>query len=83
MISVVGEIRTGSYTKNDGTKVYTTDIVVNESYFCESKASAEASKGSYTQPKNMPQDNTPSESAGESNEFYKVEQAVDDDDLPF
>lgn len=29
-IAVVGRIQTGSYTKQDGTKVYTTDVVVEE-----------------------------------------------------
>lgn len=33
----VGRIQTGSYTKNDGQKVYTTDVVVEEIEFAESK----------------------------------------------
>lgn len=36
-IAVVGRIQTGSYTNKDGSKVYTTDIVVEEHEFCESK----------------------------------------------
>jgi single-strand DNA-binding protein len=35
-IAVIGRIQTGSYEK-DGRKVYTTDIVVDEHEFCESK----------------------------------------------
>lgn len=38
-IAVTGRIQTGSYTDNDGKKVYTTDIVVEEHEFCESKGS--------------------------------------------
>lgn len=37
-IAVTGRIQTGSYEK-DGVKHYTTDIVVEEHDFCESKAS--------------------------------------------
>ncbi len=37
-IAVTGRIQTGSYTKQDGTKVYTTDVVVEEHEFCESKS---------------------------------------------
>ena len=37
-ICVCGRIQTGSYDK-DGQKVYTTDVVVEEHYFCESKGS--------------------------------------------
>lgn len=36
-IAVSGRIQTGSYTNKDGKKVYTTDIVVEEQEFCESK----------------------------------------------
>ena len=38
-IGVCGRIQTGSYTNKDGVKVYTTDVVVEEHYFCESKNS--------------------------------------------
>ena len=37
-ILIVGRIQTGSYTNKDGQKVYTTDIVVEEHEFVESKA---------------------------------------------
>ena len=36
-IAITGELRTGSYTNKDGHKVYTTDVVVNEHEFVESK----------------------------------------------
>ena len=38
-IAVTGRIQTGSYTYKDGKKVYTTDVVVEEHEFCESKGS--------------------------------------------
>lgn len=36
-IIVSGSIQTGSYQKKDGTKVYTTDIIVDTTEFAESK----------------------------------------------
>lgn len=39
-ITISGRIQTGSYTNKDGVKVYTTDVVVEEQEFAESKASA-------------------------------------------
>src|SRR5574344_1715654 len=39
-IAVTGRIQTGSYTNKDGVKVYTTDVVVEEQEFAESKAAA-------------------------------------------
>ena len=41
-ICVVGRIQTGSYTNNNGAKVYTTDVVVEEHEFAESKGSQES-----------------------------------------
>lgn len=38
-IAVVGRIQTGSYTNNEGNKVYTTGVIVEEQEFAESKSS--------------------------------------------
>lgn len=38
-ITISGRIQTGSYTNKDGVKVYTTDVIVEEQEFAESKAS--------------------------------------------
>ena len=43
-IAVSGRIQTGSYTNKDGQKVYTTDVVVEEQEFCESKSSNQQDK---------------------------------------
>ena len=39
-IVVTGRIQTGSYTNKDGQRVYTTDVVVEEQEFAESKKAA-------------------------------------------
>ena len=39
-VVISGRIQTGSYTNREGARVYTTDIVVEEQDFAESKASA-------------------------------------------
>lgn len=39
-IAITGRIQTGSYTNRDGNKVYTTEVVVEEQEFAESKSSA-------------------------------------------
>lgn len=43
-IAVTGRIQTGSYTNNEGQKVYTTDVIVEEHEFVESKGMSEADK---------------------------------------
>jgi single-strand DNA-binding protein len=45
---VEGRIQTGSYTNKDGNKVYTTDVVVENLEFAESKAASNAQNGSGT-----------------------------------
>jgi len=40
-----GRIQTGSYTNKDGVKVYTTDVVVEDQEFAESKAASESNGG--------------------------------------
>lgn len=37
-VAISGHIRTGSYTNKDGVRVYTTDVVVEEQEFAESKS---------------------------------------------
>lgn len=44
-IVVVGRIQTGSYTNKDGQKVYTTDVVVEEHEFAESKKVSSENSG--------------------------------------
>lgn len=40
-VTLSGRIQTGSYTNKDGVKVYTTDVVVEEQEFAESKQNSE------------------------------------------
>ena len=68
-ICVEGRIQTGSYTNKDGQKVYTTDIVVEELEFAESKA-ADA------QPKQEPAQPAPDDG------FIKIPEGLEND-LPF
>ena len=44
-VSVSGRIQTGSYTNKDGMKVYTTEVIVEEQEFAESRAESEANRG--------------------------------------
>lgn len=39
-IGIVGHIQTGNYTNKDGVKVYTTDVVVDDAEFVESKGAS-------------------------------------------
>ncbi|MBQ9032456.1 MAG: single-stranded DNA-binding protein [Parasporobacterium sp.] len=60
-ICLEGRIQTGSYTKQDGTKVYTTDVIVENVEFAESKAAASGGQQGY-----QPQQQMQSGYAGQS-----------------
>ena len=45
-VAASGRIETGSYTNRDGQKVYTTEVILDEIEFAESKAANEAARGS-------------------------------------
>lgn len=47
-IAVTGRIQTGSYTNREGQTVYTTEVVVEEHEFAESKNSNSGSEGGFT-----------------------------------
>ena len=56
---ITGRIQTGSYTNKEGVKVYTTEVVVEEQEFAESKNSASNGGSNYSN-----YDNAPSAPAG-------------------
>lgn len=82
-VSVSGRIQTGSYTNKDGVRVYTTDIVVEEQEFAESRAESEANRGSfqYSAPSQAASPaQAPSIDAGDG--FMNIPDGIDEE-LPF
>ena len=74
-VIVTGRIQTGSYTNKDGQKVYTTDVVVEDQEFAESKAAAGDNSG--FAPADRP---SPSAAAGDG--FMNIPDGIDEE-LPF
>ena len=72
-----GRIQTGSYTNKDGNKVYTTEVVVENQEFAESKASAANNEGGF-QPQAQA---APTAPAGDG--FMNIPDGVEDVGLPF
>ena len=67
-VAVVGRLQTGNYTNKEGVKVYTTDVIVEEQHFADSKKDS----GSAQAP------------AKKADGFVPISQEFDDDDdLPF
>ncbi len=74
-VTVCGRIQTGSYTNKDGVKVYTTEVVIEEQEFAESKAASEANAGSFQQA-------PPAPSAPAGDGFMNIPDGIDEE-LPF
>ena len=67
-IAIIGRIQTGSYTNREGQKVYTTDVVIEEQEFAESKNSSSSRR---------PEPGT------DADGFMNIPDNVDDEGLPF
>ncbi len=77
-IAVTGRIQTGSYTNRDGNKVYTTDVVIEEQEFVESKGASENSGSAYL----APTQRQSSASAISDDGFMNIPDGIDEE-LPF
>ena len=69
-VIVTGRIQTGSYTNKEGQKVYTTDVVVEDQEFAESKATSQ---------QNQQNNSTP---ASDSDGFMNIPDGIDEE-MPF
>ena len=73
-IVATGRIQTGSYTNKDGNKVYTTDVVIEDQEFAESKGNSAESDSA---PSGRP---NPANASADG--FMSIPEGIEDD-LPF
>ena len=69
-VAITGRIQTGSYTNKDGQKVYTTEVVVEEQEFAESKGACSQSQATLA----------PEQASADG--FMNIPEGIEDD-LPF
>ena len=79
-VVVTGRIQTGSYTNKDGVRVYTTEVIVEEQEFAESRAESEANRGAFHQ--SAPSQAAPSPSVDAGDGFMNIPDGIDEE-LPF
>jgi single-strand DNA-binding protein len=91
-IAVSGRIQTGSYTNRDGQKVYTTEVIIEDQEFAESKSTSDNYRSSRPADQgagmDMPQGGapasgrpTPQSAVGDG--FMNIPDGVEDEGLPF
>lgn len=73
-IAITGRLQVSEYTDREGNKRYSTDVVVDEFDFCESRGDNGAS--GYTPAPKPAQSSQP-------DGFYSVDSDTEDEDLPF
>lgn len=78
MVSVIGRLQVRSWDDSEGKKRWSTDVVIEEQYFAESKASFE--KGGSDAPAES--EPAPDPNAPEGG-FYPVDEGGQDEDMPF
>lgn len=71
-VLISGRIQTGSYTNRDGQRVYTTDVVVEDQEFAESKSSGQQNSSG----------NTSGRISGSDDGFMNIPDGIDEE-LPF
>lgn len=79
-VLVSGRIQTGSYTNREGQRVYTTDVIVDDQEFADSKNSGSGDNGGgygYQQTSRP----VPSSAIGDG--FMNIPDGVEDEGLPF
>ena len=81
-IAVTGRIQTGSYTNRDGQKVYTTEVVVEEQEFAESKSASDTYAASHPQ-SSAPAPSMPTPSAASADGFMNIPSDGIESEIPF
>lgn len=73
-VLISGRIQTGSYVNKEGQKVYTTEVIIEEQEFADSKG---AGSGGYTETAK------PTPNMASSDGFMNIPDGVEDEGLPF
>ena len=79
-VLVSGRIQTGSYVNKEGQKVYTTEVILDDQEFADSKSAASNMGSGYAQsdPSQRP---VPDSAIGDG--FMNIPDGVEDEGLPF
>jgi len=81
LVSIVGRLQVRNWDDQNGQKHWTTEVIVEEQHFAESKSSFEANRANASA--SAPQYNSAPPSSNAPDGFSAMSEGVDDDDLPF
>ncbi len=81
-IAISGRIQTGRYTNREGATVYTTDVIVEDQEFAESKAVSDRSRSEFAAGYRGQAASAPEPSGAPADGFMNIPDSIDDG-LPF
>ena len=79
-IAMRGHIQTGSYKAQDGSTVYTTDVIADEIDFAESKKASEGASSGGNANVGIP---STTQKRDEDTGFLNIPDSIDEDEVPF
>jgi len=88
MVGIVGRLQVSSYDDNQGQKRWSTEVIVEEQFFAESRSSFESRGQGQNYDSQIPQSGPaagftqPPQSPG-TDSFFQADNSLNDDDLPF
>lgn len=74
-----GHIQTGSYTNKDGQRVYTTDVIIDQMEFAESKATAQQN----AEPTHNTAKQATAQTQTTADGFMNIPDGLENEELPF
>lgn len=84
LVGVIGRLQVRSWEDKEGKKHWTTEVIIEEQHFAESKNSQPAAAQSKAAEQSKPAAQTGKQMGlAEQDGFYPIEESVEDDDLPF
>ena len=84
-VLVSGRIQTGSYTNREGQKVYTTEVILEDQEFADSKGAGNGGSGNYNSAAQTgdAEERRPSPQSASTEGFMNIPDGVEDEGLPF
>ncbi len=83
LVSIVGRLQVRSWDK-DGERRWTTEVIVEEQYFAESKKeNGESKPAELSRPAAAQEKPAKQMGLADSPGFYPIDETIEDDDLPF
>lgn len=84
-VLVSGRIQTGSYTNREGQKVYTTEVILEDQEFADSKGAGSGGSGNYNSAAQTgyAEERRPSPQSASTEGFMNIPDGVEDEGLPF